>query len=109
MHMHMWDACEKTPAQKKWGAVTPLVPLFLMLMHYNATLCNEMLNFFLWCIHLTTCKCDILLVHVAGAQFTALVVPSCPGALFDLASSPYMAEILKSFIKEKSGCSCLIY
>ena len=40
--------------------------------------------------------------HIAGTQFVALVVPSCPGALYDLASSPYMAVILKTFVSEKS-------
>ena len=45
-------------------------------------------------------SCSVCLCE--GTQFIALVIPSCPGALFDLASSPHMAALLKSFIKEKS-------
>jgi hypothetical protein len=42
-----------------------------------------------------------LLENMDGTQFLALVIPSCPGALYDLASSPFMAAILKTFKAEK--------
>ena len=40
--------------------------------------------------------------HITASKFVALLVPSCPGAPFDLATNHYLAAILNSFTKEKS-------
>ena len=37
-----------------------------------------------------------------GSKFIALVIPSCPGALFDLATNRQLASILYQFVREKS-------
>lgn len=38
----------------------------------------------------------------AGARYHALLIPSCPGALADLASSGSLARILQHFRSESS-------
>ena len=37
-----------------------------------------------------------------GTKFVALVIPSSPGAMFDLTSNQYMAGIVTAFIRENS-------
>ena len=39
-----------------------------------------------------------------GTKFVALVIPSSPGAVFDLTSNQYMAGIVTAFIRENSKC-----
>ncbi|KAL5502668.1 hypothetical protein EMCRGX_G009476 [Ephydatia muelleri] len=38
---------------------------------------------------------------IDGSKFIALVIPSCPGALFDLATNRQLASILYQFVREK--------
>ena len=38
----------------------------------------------------------------AGTKFIAVVIPSCPGALFDLVTNRQLASILYQFVREKS-------
>ncbi len=40
--------------------------------------------------------------NIAASKFIAVLIPSCPGAPFDLANSQYLAAILNAFIKDKS-------
>ena len=42
------------------------------------------------------------LLFFSGSKFVALVIPSGPGAMFDLASNQYLAGILNAFIRESS-------
>lgn len=42
-------------------------------------------------------------VFPLGARYHALLIPSCPGALTDLASSGSLARILQHFRSESSG------
>lgn len=42
-------------------------------------------------------------VFPPGARYHALLIPSCPGALADLASSGSLARILQHFRSESSG------
>lgn len=48
-------------------------------------------------------NCPLSLSYLPTAsKFIALLIPSCPGAPFDLSGNPYLGEILNSFAKEKS-------
>ena len=40
--------------------------------------------------------------HLIDTKFVALVIPSSPGALFDLVSNQHLAGILNAFIREAS-------
>uniref|UniRef100_A0A8C2RZY5 Glutamine amidotransferase-like class 1 domain-containing protein 1 n=1 Tax=Capra hircus TaxID=9925 RepID=A0A8C2RZY5_CAPHI len=44
------------------------------------------------------------LESIDGARYHALLIPSCPGALVDLASSGSLARILQHFHSESSRC-----
>ena len=44
-------------------------------------------------------------VSPSGSPFIALLIPSCPGALFDLATNHYLAAIVNMFLREKSTYS----
>ena len=44
-----------------------------------------------------TCICS------TASRFSALLIPSCPGALHDLAENEEMAVLLNRFIEQKSN------
>eukprot|EP00800_Vazella_pourtalesii_P006856 TRINITY_DN189_c0_g2_i1.p1 TRINITY_DN189_c0_g2~~TRINITY_DN189_c0_g2_i1.p1 ORF type:complete len:228 (+),score=43.07 TRINITY_DN189_c0_g2_i1:147-830(+) len=48
-----------------------------------------------------------VLETVNPKRYDALILPSCPGALYDLASSPKLGNILESFVEDqKPICAC---
>lgn len=49
------------------------------------------------------------LEEMDSSKFVALVIPSCPGALFDLNSNQELAAILNAFIREKKPICAVGY
>ncbi|XP_077994626.1 glutamine amidotransferase-like class 1 domain-containing protein 1 [Glandiceps talaboti] len=43
----------------------------------------------------------VSLSAIDASRYSALLIPSCPGALYDLAHSPVLKQILEHFISEK--------
>jgi len=54
------------------------------------------------CSCMTNNMCSNLCTPLIATKFIAVLVPSCPGAPFDLANSQYLAKILDNFVTEKS-------
>ncbi|XP_042197571.1 glutamine amidotransferase-like class 1 domain-containing protein 1 [Callorhinchus milii] len=47
------------------------------------------------------CSNPAKLESIDGARYNAILIPNCPGALVDLATSGYLAKILQHFYTEK--------
>lgn len=47
-------------------------------------------------------NCVIIIFTIAASKFIAVLIPSCPGAPFDLANNQYLASIMNAFLRDKS-------
>ncbi len=50
-----------------------------------------------------------MFIIIIGSKFVALVIPSSPGALFDLVSNQNLSVILNAFIRENSKTQHVYY
>lgn len=47
-----------------------------------------------------------IFIFIAVNRYSAMLIPACPGAVHDLASSKDLSQIIGHFVTEKSECVC---
>lgn len=54
-------------------------------------------------VHLLTFKFLTFVLESLASRYGAVLIPSAPGALHDLAQDSELAKLLNTFVHEKSG------